>query len=258
MKLTKKRYLIGFTVVVVLLWGVRTAFPQIAEARNVEGETTAVEADSMVVESDAPVVAAVAKVSQLKTDKKHKIYSVPSFKTCFPDTQSVQLAAAMKWGVKRVKNREDAEKRKSELVYVGANPYYHIDKLYSSIPYLVPRAAVLLQDVGQAFFDSLYVKGIALHRPIVTSVLRTEADVTKLRRHNGNATENSCHLYGTTFDICYNRYETVQDPDGPERRAVRNDSLKYVLCEVLRDMREQGRCYIKYEVKQGCFHMTVR
>lgn len=258
MKLTKKRYLIGFTVVVVLLWGVRTAFPQIAEARNVEGETTAVEADSMAVESDAPVVAAVANVSQLKTDKKHKIYSVPSFKACFPDTQSVQLAAAMKWGVKRVKNREDAEKRKSELVYVGANPYYHIDKLYSSIPYLVPRAAVLLQDIGQAFFDSLYVKGINLHRPIVTSVLRTEADVTKLRRHNGNATENSCHLYGTTFDICYNRYETVQAPDGPERRAVRNDSLKYVLCEVLRDMREQGRCYIKYEVKQGCFHMTVR
>lgn len=258
MKLTKKRYLIGFTVVVVLLWGVRTAFPQIAEARNVEGETTVVEADSMAVESDAPVVAAVANVSQLKTDKKHKIYSVPSFKTCFPDTQSVQLAAAMKWGVKRVKNRDDAENRKSELVYVGANPYVHIDKLYSSIPYLVPRAAVLLQDIGQAFFDSLYVKGINLHRPIVTSVLRTEADVTKLRRHNGNATENSCHLYGTTFDICYNRYETVQAPDGPERRAVRNDSLKYVLCEVLRDMREQGRCYIKYEVKQGCFHMTVR
>ena len=245
-------------MVVVLLWGVRTAFPQIAEARNVEGETTAVEADSMAVESDAPVVAAVANVSQLKTDKKHKIYSVPSFKTCFPDTQSVQLTAAMKWGVKRVKNRDDAENRKSELVYVGANPYVHIDKLYSSIPYLVPRAAVLLQDIGQAFFDSLYVKGINLHRPIVTSVLRTEADVTKLRRHNGNATENSCHLYGTTFDICYNRYETVQAPDGPERRAVRNDSLKYVLCEVLRDMREQGRCYIKYEVKQGCFHMTVR
>jgi hypothetical protein len=27
---------------------------------------------------------------------------------------------------------------------------------------------------------------------------------------------------------------------------------------VLRDMRQQGRCYIKYEVKQGCFHMTAR
>jgi hypothetical protein len=88
--------------------------------------------------------------------------------------------------------------------------------------------------------------------------LRSDADAKKLRRHNGNATENSCHPSGTTFDICYNRYETVENPDGPARRAVRNASLKYVLSEVLRDMREQGRCYIKYEVKQGCFHMTVR
>ena len=251
MKLTKKRYLIGFMGIVAVLAVVRAEFPQLAEPRIAESRVE-VNADSVAAAMPHTDFSATA------TAKKHKIYSVPSFKACFPDTQSVQLAAAMKWGVKRVKNREDAEKRKSELVYVGANPYVHIDKLYSSIPYLVPRAAVLLQDVGQAFFDSLYVKGIALHRPIVTSVLRTEADVTKLRRHNGNATENSCHLYGTTFDICYNRYETVQDPNGPARRAVRNDSLKYVLCEVLRDMREQGRCYIKYEVKQGCFHMTVR
>jgi hypothetical protein len=253
MKLTKKRYLLGFTGAVLVLAGVRAAFPQVAESNaNVTSEVSA------TAEVDAPAnkPADVKPIGHIM--KKHRILSVPNFKACFPDTQAVQLSAAMKYGVKRVKNREDAEKRKNELVYVGANPYYHIDPLYSSIPYLVPRAAVLLQDIGQAFFDSLYVKGIPLHRPIVTSVLRSEADVMKLRRHNGNATENSCHLYGTTFDICYNRYETVENPNGPARRAVRNDSLKYVLSEVLRDMREQGRCYIKYEVKQGCFHMTVR
>jgi hypothetical protein len=253
MKLTKKRYLLGFTGAVLVLAGVRAAFPQVAESNaNVTSEVSA------TAEVDAPAnkPADVKPIGHIT--KKHRILSVPNFKACFPDTQAVQLSAAMKYGVKRVKNREDAEKRKNELVYVGANPYYHIDPLYSSIPYLVPRAAVLLQDIGQAFFDSLYVKGIPLHRPIVTSVLRSEADVMKLRRHNGNATENSCHLYGTTFDICYNRYETVENPNGPARRAVRNDSLKYVLSEVLRDMREQGRCYIKYEVKQGCFHMTVR
>ena len=42
------------------------------------------------------------------------------------------------------------------------------------------------------------------------------------------------------------------------RILTANDTLKWVLSEVLRDMREEGRCYIKYEVKQGCFHMTVR
>ena len=248
MKLSKKRYLIGFTAVVLVLAGVRLCFPQVAEGKGEEVRRG--ESEETVVSPSHPLT--------FSPSHPHKILSVPSFKECFPDTQAVQLQAALKWGVKRVKDREDAERRKNELVYVGANPYYHVDRLYSSIPYLVPRAAVLLQDIGQAFFDSLYVKGIPLHRPIVTSVLRSEADVVKLRRHNGNATENSCHLYGTTIDICYNRFETVENPNGPARRAVRNDSLKYVLSEVLRDMREQGRCYIKYEVKQGCFHMTVR
>ena len=188
----------------------------------------------------------------------HRVGSVANYKNSFPDSNAVQLTAAQRWGVKPVANRVDAEHRKSELVYIGASPYYHVDPLHQSIPYLVPRAAVLLQDIGSAFFDSLYVRGIPLHRVIVTSVLRTQEDVAKLRRFNGNASENSCHLYGTTLDICYNRYETVSDPDGPARRAVRNDTLKWVLSQVLRDMREQDRCYVKYEVKQGCFHLTVR
>ena len=253
---------------VLVLAGVRLCFPQVAESSSNEEGVTSNEVTSAAdisrsstseaAEPSASLLAPRSSNPIPPSTKPHRIFSVPNFKACFPDTQAVQLQAAMKWGVKRVKDREDAEKRKNELVYVGANPYYHVDHLYSSIPYLVPRAAVLLQDIGQAFFDSLYVKGIPLHRPIVTSVLRSEADVVKLRRHNGNATENSCHLYGTTIDICYNRFETVENPNGPARRAVRNDSLKYVLSEVLRDMREQGRCYIKYEVKQGCFHMTVR
>ena len=190
--------------------------------------------------------------------KPHPIYSVRDYKTEFPDTNDLQLTAAMKWGVMPVENREDAELRKDELVYIGFNPYYHVDSLSRSIPYLVPRAAVLLQDIGQAFFDSLYVKGVPLHKMIVTSVLRTHEDIRKLRNYNKNATERSCHLYGTTFDLCYNRYVTVEDPDGPKRRQVRNDSLKWILSEVLRDMRRNERCYVKYEVKQGCFHLTVR
>lgn len=181
----------------------------------------------------------------------HRILSVPSYKDAFPDLNDVQLEAAHKWGVRPVRNREDAEKRMKELVYMGVSPYYHVDRMSSSIPYLVPRASVLLQDIGQAFYDSLYVKGVPLHQLIVTSVLRTMDDVAKLRRHNGNATENSCHLYGTTFDICYNRYFPIE-------REVRNDTLKWVLSEVLRDKRMENRCYVKYEVKQGCFHLTVR
>lgn len=266
MKLTKKRYLQGFVLTVLLLAGVRLLFPSVA------ADTTKVAAAETPEEPDIPDIPetqdipekpgtpekpAAPDFASVKA-KPHRIFSVPNFKTCFPDSNDLQLTVAERWGVTPVKNRADAEARKKELVYVAASPYYHVDNLRQSVPYLVPRAAILLQDIGQAFFDSLYVKGIPLHRFIVTSVLRTEEDVQRLRRFNTNATEKSCHLYGTTFDICYNRYKTVEDPDGPRRREVRNDSLKYVLSEVLRDMREQGRCYIKYEVKQGCYHMTVR
>ncbi|MBQ6379169.1 MAG: hypothetical protein IJJ56_10305 [Prevotella sp.] len=245
MKLTKKTYLLGFVVVVLILACVRWVFPGVARQAGHGSHA-----------SSASPANTTFRASLSKG--RHPIRSVASYTQSFPDTNAVQLEAARKWGVKPVKNREDAESRKRELVYIGANPYYHVDPLYSSIPYLVPRAAVLLQDIGQAFFDSLYVKGIPLHKLIVTSVLRSQDDVAKLRRRNGNATENSCHLYGTTFDICYNRYKTVEAPDGPHRRMVQNDTLKWVLSEVLRDMRQQERCFIKYEVKQGCFHMTVR
>ena len=228
---TKRQYLLGFAVVVALLAIIRPF---------VMGE------GSDAVEEDF-----TSQASDVKQEKKHRILSVPNYKVAFPDSQSVQIVAANKWGVRPVKNREDAEARKKELVYVGESPYYHVDKLNSSIPYLVPRAAVLLQDIGQAFYDSLYMKGVPLNQLIVTSVLRTKDDVARLQRHNGNATDNSCHLYGTTFDICYNRYHAID-------REVRNDTLKWVLSEVLRDIRRDTRAFIKYEVKQGCFHMTVR
>ena len=244
-KPTKVQFLLGFAIVVLLLAGIKRL------AGIGEGETQPQENSEELTANSYAAQKMVNVECSTFNGPKHRILSVPNYKVAFPDSQSVQIIAANKWGVKPVMNREDAEARKKELVYVGESPYYHVDKLKSSIPYLVPRAAVLLQDIGQAFYDSLYMKGVPLNQLIVTSVLRTQEDVKKLQRHNGNATDNSCHLYGTTFDICYNRYHAI----GQE---VRNDTLKWVLSEVLRDMREDQRCYIKYEVKQGCFHMTVR
>ncbi len=262
MKRIKKKIFLGFNAGLLAVLGVvRQCNPAVM------GEQAAAEsADSLVAEStvmdtisiaDKGAVAetlATAEASQ----KYHRIRGVVSYDESFPDVQDVQIVAARKWGVSPVRDRAAAEMRKDELVYVAANPYYCIDRaMNSSIPYLVPRASSLLQTIGRNFLDSLSVKGVPLHKIIVTSVLRTEADVSKLLQRNGNASDQSCHRFGTTFDIAYNRYETVSPP-GEDRRAVRDDSLKYVLCEVLRDLRQQEMCYIKYEKKQGCFHITTR
>ena len=249
---TKRQYLLGFAAIVALLALIR---PFVAGEGSdpVDEETVNCPRNATLSKRELSMQRHTLTSGQrtVNSSKKHRINSVPSYKDAFPDLQETQIVAANKNGVRPVQNREEAEKRKNDLVYVGESPYYHVDKLHSSIPYLVPRAAMLLQDIGQAFYDSLYMKGVPLNQLIVTSILRTKDDVARLQRHNGNATDNSCHLYGTTFDICYNRYHPVE-------QEVRNDTLKWVLSEVLRDIRRAERAYIKYEVKQGCFHMTVR
>lgn len=273
MLISPKRYIQVFGFVVIALALYRCARPGVAEpvtpteASAQAADTTSADTTRTDTITTRDIVGSVKdsatsnyalSIKHYALDKPHPIYSVPRFDDCFPDSQHVHIEAARRWGVAAVRDREAAESRKSGLVYAGASPYYYVDNLRQSVPYLVPRATVLLNDIGRSFYDSLFVKGIPLHKIIVTSALRTQEDVSRLKRHNGNATENSCHLYGTTFDVCYNRYKTVTPPVGPQRRAVRNDTLKWVLAEVLRDKREEGRAYIKYEVKQGCFHITVR
>ncbi|MGE9978153.1 MULTISPECIES: DUF5715 family protein [unclassified Prevotella] len=293
----KNRFLLGFVVVVCVLALVRLISPGVAEPRtsvadlsvadslatdsvdqlamaeedkeeeNKAANEIAETSDDLTQEaagtgSETDAAADSSNTPSIFFDKngkevKHRIFSVPHFGNTFPDQQDVQILAANKHGVNPVQNREEAEHSKGKLVYVGSNPFFYVDKLNSSIPYLVPRASVLLQDIGRAYFDSLQIKGIPLHKIIVTSILRTKDDVAKLRTRNGNATENSCHLYGTTFDVCYNRYKQIQTRQQP-RRQVQNDTLKWVLSEVLRDMRDRNRCLVKYEVKQGCFHITVK
>ena len=293
----KNRFLLGFVVVVCVLALVRLISPGVAEPRTSVADlsvadslaTDSVDQLAMAEEDKEEENKAANEIAETSDDLaqeaagtgsetdaaadssnspsiffdkdgkevKHRIFSVPHFGNTFPDQPDVQILAANKHGVSPVQNREEAEHSKGKLVYVGSNPFFYVDKLNNSIPYLVPRASVLLQDIGRAYFDSLQIKGIPLHKIIVTSILRTKDDVAKLRTRNGNATENSCHLYGTTFDVCYNRYKQIQTRQQP-RRQVQNDTLKWVLSEVLRDMRDRNRCLVKYEVKQGCFHITVK
>jgi hypothetical protein len=123
------------------------------------------------------------------------------------------------------------------------------------MPYLVPKATSLLSDIALNFRDSLISKKMPLYKPIVTSILRTNDDVKGLSRRNGNASDNSVHRYGTTFDIAWTRFDKVNLSDV---RTLDDGRLKAVLGQVLHDLRERDRCYIKHERKQSCFHITVR
>ncbi|MCM0293910.1 hypothetical protein J8K95_04265 [Bacteroides fragilis] len=198
------------------------------------------------------------KDMSLKLNEPRNIRGVVSYKRSFGDLNDVQLKAAHTWGITPLASREEAENMDGKLVHITDNEFYAVDSLTHSIPYLVPRASALLDTIGANFLDSLTAKGLNPNKIIVTSVLRTENDVKRLRRQNGNASKNSCHFYGTTFDVSWKRFKKVEDEEGCPLQDVSADTLKLVLAEVLRDVRKADKCYIKYELKQGCFHITTR
>ena len=198
------------------------------------------------------------KDMSMKMNEPRNIKGVISYKRSFGDVNDTHMAAAKKIGIKPLKDREAAEKLGSKVMEIKNGDFYQVDSLTHSIPFLVPRASALLDSIGANFLDSLENKGLNPNQVIVTSVLRTQDDVKKLRRVNGNASANSVHMFGTTFDISYKRFFKVEDPDGRPMQDVRADTLKLVLSEVLRDLKKKDMCYVKYELKQGCFHITAR
>ena len=177
----------------------------------------------------------------------------------FNDKNDVQLEVAQAIGVPSVQNREAAEKLKTKLVKLEDTDTYVIDSLTHSIPYPIPSAQVLLDDIGLIFQDSLSAKVLNPNKLIVTSVLRTEDDIAALRKHNVNASENSTHRYGTTFDLSYWRYVKIPELRGRPYEDVPPEYLRATLSQVLKDLHDQGnRCFVKYEKKQNCFHITVK
>lgn len=187
-----------------------------------------------------------------------RIYDV-KFAKEFNDKNDVQLETAELIGISPVADREEAEELKSRLVKLEATDTYVIDSLTYSIPYLIPEAKDLLDDIGRVFQDSLSSKGLNPNKLVVTSLLRTEDDVARLMKKNVNASENSTHRYGTSFDLSYWRFVKIPDLRGRPYEDVPPEYLRAVLSQVLKDFHDQGdRCFVKYEKKQNCFHITVK
>ena len=168
----------------------------------------------------------------LKLNEPRNIRGVVSYKRSFGDLNEKHLNVAQAIGIRVLSSREEAEKMREQLQPITTNELYAV--------------------------DSLTAKGLNPNKIIVTSVLRTQDDVKRLRRRNGNASPNSAHFYGTTFDVSWKRFQKIEDEDGRPLQDVSADTLKLVLSEVLRDLRKADKCYIKYELKQGCFHITTR
>ena len=177
-----------------------------------------------------------------------------TYERSFNDLQPKQKRAALANGLAPFKSRAQVEeqysklRRKGKLVHISTNSKYVVKHLTHSSPYVVPKVEQLLEDIADAFQEVTQSKS----RFIVTSVLRTEEDVKKLSRVNGNVSTASCHCNATTIDISYVRFE--EDKARPRSTY----ELRIALAKVLHDLRKAGRCYVKIERKQYCYHITVR
>lgn len=174
----------------------------------------------------------------------------------FNDLHDLHIDAAIKNGVGPLTSRDDTLKYARELQRIPAElDIYRVDRLKHSVPFLVPKASSLLTQICLNFRDSLNSKNLPLYRPIITSITRTDDDVKSLSRRNSNASDNSAHRYGTTFDMSWIRFDKI-NPTDP--RTLDDGRLKFVLAQVLFDLMQRDKCYIKHERKQSCFHITVR
>ena len=175
------------------------------------------------------------------------------YASLFADLNPSHIEVAKRIGLQTIPQTRSETEGLPGLVKITDNDYYVVDDLKYSVPYLTAGAAEELDTIGKAFKDSLASKSLLDYKLVVSSLLRTEEDVRRLRRSgNPNASDNSAHCYATTFDITYTRYFREDESEA----FMQPYELTKVLGEVLRDQKKAGRCLVKYERKEHCFHIT--
>lgn len=194
--------------------------------------------------------------TQVDKDGLHRIKAYPpegKFQDIFVDYNDVQMPHARRNGIEPIKDFHDAYHLRQPLVKIETCETYFLDSLTHSMPYLVPKAARLLEDIGCAFADTVKARGGSAYRIVVTSCTRSNYTVSKLMKVNRNAAPHSCHFYGTTIDLSWVHFEPYNND-----YLINTEDLKNVLGEILYDFQQKNRCTVLYERGQCCFHLTVK
>jgi hypothetical protein len=198
----------------------------------------------------------ISKISSSKSEAYGRV-KVDRYK----DFNDKHLSYAKKLGIKPFKTEKAYREGKDDLLSSGdlrkisSNRFYVVNKLGHSHPYLVPKAAKLLEDIGKRFNEKLDDAGKDKYFFRVSSLLRTGESQKSLSRNNMNAASASSHLYGTTFDIAYKN--VVKKPFPWIKKDVADASVIKLLSEAIGELRKEGRCLVVTEYKEKCFHITV-
>ncbi len=179
----------------------------------------------------------------------------------FRDLNEFHLKYARKHGITPMKSGSDLlqfEKMvtRKRLVKIAENKYYVVNRLSHSHPYLVPEAALLLETIGSRFRSKLEEKKMPPYLFRITSLLRTRESQKRLSRSNMNASSNSAHLFGTTFDITYR--SLIRKSSWGKKKVVTDPAAMKLLSDVIGELQKEKKLVVVTERKEACFHITVR
>lgn len=175
------------------------------------------------------------------------------------DLNEVQLIHAQKNGLKQpIKTNQEFDSiipglvKSHTLVELKDCRLYRMKSLKHSHPYLIPEAVCMLDEIAVRFQKKLEEKKLGKYCFLLTSLLRTEETQQQLSHRNGNASEQSCHFYGTTIDISYKHFYNLEtDTIEPKWEVIQE------LTKTLLEMRKECKLLAVRERKQSCFHITV-
>ncbi|NDC76643.1 MAG: hypothetical protein EBZ67_02010 [Chitinophagia bacterium] len=164
----------------------------------------------------------------------------------FPDRVPIQETAYRRGRLKAQSTMDDLDGllRKGILVELEDNDRFIIREMEHSRPYVLPIVVDFLERLSRAYALELKARKLS-YRPFeIISATRSIDSADKLTEENSIARRWSHHLHGKTIDISYKRFG-------------RHEGEKICLIEALSKLRQQGRCYVKYE-RKGALHLTVR
>lgn len=165
----------------------------------------------------------------------------------FQDGVSEQEKAFQSEGIKPKKSFAAIHKLidKHVLREIETCEDYVVEPMDASVPCLLPKGVKFLKRLSQDY-RALCIQQHLEYVPFrITSATRTTESVKTLQQNNGNAIENSAHLRGKTLDISY-------------LTAKSQVEQKRLFIKALATLKQEGLCYVKYEVNMKCLHITCR
>jgi hypothetical protein len=179
----------------------------------------------------------------------------------YKDLNAVHLHYAKRSGIRPFKSsghfnsKIDEMLEAKRLVKIKSNRYYSVKYLTHSHPYLTPKASNFLDVLGKRYQKKLDENGMGKYLFQISSLLRTNESQKSLSKSNVNASSNTSHLYGLTFDIAYR--SVVKKPLPWMKVEVADAKAIKLLSETIGELRREGRCVVVTERIEKCFHITV-